>query len=80
MASATQLIDLRKRWVSAAAMANALGIDRTTLWRRESYPEEAKPAFWAEYANALRAKISPQAQEALRALDVVSEVAAGAAA
>jgi len=78
MVGPSQLIELRKRWVGAQVMANELGIDRTTLWKREGNPTEAPSVFWSEYARALRAKISPQAQEALQALDVVSAAMAGA--
>ena len=77
---AEQLIELRKRWVKTGDMATALDIDRTTLWKRENWPASAPVEFWPQYAAALRSKISPQAQEALQALDRVSEIATAVAA
>jgi hypothetical protein len=78
MVGPSQLIELRKRWVRAQEMARELGIDRTTLWKREGDPADAPTDFWPAYARALRAKISPQAQEALQALDTVAGAMAGA--
>jgi hypothetical protein len=75
MSRASELIEVRRKWVTTLEMSQALGIDRTTLWKRERQPAAAPVEFWQDYANALRSKISPQAQDALRALDLISQAA-----
>lgn len=76
---AAKLIEVRKRWVGLEAMAGAMGINKVTLWRRETTPGGMDAEFLARYAKALRTQISPQVQEALADLNAVSEAAIGAA-
>lgn len=65
------LIALRVEWVTATDMAVAMGIDRTTLWKRENHPQTAPRGWWDEYRQVLQDQISPQAQNAVQALEML---------
>lgn len=65
MDEARRLIDGAERArVGKAELAIALGIDRSTLWKYERWPDQAPIGFWTRYRSALL-DIGAERQEAL---------------
>ena len=49
-----ELIDNSRRCrVGKQELSVALGIDRTTLWKYEGWPETAPEGFWDRYREAI---------------------------
>ena len=69
------LVEIREREkIGTLPMANALGIDRTTLWMREKILRAAPEGFWTDYARALRGILKPRETKRKWDLDLLRQV------
>lgn len=55
----------RKAKIRSMDFAAALGIERTTLWKRENQPTSAPAGWWSEYESTLQQMLVKRASEAL---------------
>lgn len=64
-----QLVQARRQGrITTTDFALSLGIDRTTLWKRENYPQTAPAGWWDLYAATLRDKLTERHERALAAV------------